>query len=72
MTTITVIAVVLCVGAIMTLIGRYLIERAHRPRGRFVESNGFRQHVIEMGTAAARRILSRSSFSMAQAPISRT
>ncbi len=49
MTTITVIAVVLCVGAIMTLIGRYLIERAHRPRGRFVESNGFRQHVIEMG-----------------------
>ena len=49
MTTITVIAVVLCAGAVITLIGRYLIERAHRPHGRFIESNGFRQHVMEMG-----------------------
>ncbi len=49
MTTITVIAVVLWAGVVITLIGRYLIERAHRPHGRFIESNGFRQHVMEMG-----------------------
>ena len=49
MTTITVIAVVLCAGAAITFVGKYLIERAHVPRGRFIEINGFRQHVIEMG-----------------------
>ena len=49
MTTITVIAVVLCAGAVITLIGRHLIERAHLPHGRFIDSNGFRQHVMEMG-----------------------
>jgi pimeloyl-ACP methyl ester carboxylesterase len=54
MTTITIIAVVLCGGAIVTLIGRYLIGRAHQPHGRFVESNGFRQHVIEMGAGGSK------------------
>jgi pimeloyl-ACP methyl ester carboxylesterase len=49
MTTITVIAVILCAGAAITFIGKRLIERAHVPRGRFIEINGFRQHVIEMG-----------------------
>ncbi len=53
MTTITVIAVILGGGALITLIGRFLIGRAHRPHGRFIESNGFRQHVIEMGDAGA-------------------
>jgi pimeloyl-ACP methyl ester carboxylesterase len=54
MTTITVIAIVLGAGAVITLIGRYLIEQAHLPHGRFIESNGFRQHVIEMGDGGSK------------------
>ena len=57
MTAITVIAVVLGAGAIITLIGRYLIERAYLPHGRFIESNGFRQHVIEMGDSGSKDFL---------------
>ena len=48
MTTLAVVAVVLCAGALITLIGTRLIERAHLPRGRFIEVDGFRQHVIEL------------------------
>jgi len=40
---------VLCVGAIITFIGARLIERAHPPRGRFVDLDGLRQHVVELG-----------------------
>lgn len=43
------VAVVLIVGAIVTLIGAAPIERAHPPRGRFVEVDGLRQHVVDIG-----------------------
>ncbi len=52
MTTLIVIAAVLCAGAVVTLVGTQLIERAHRPRGRFIDVGGFRQHVIELGGSA--------------------
>lgn len=52
MTTLVVIAVVLCAGAGLTFIGTRLIERAHLPRGRFIDVDGFRQHVIELGRGA--------------------
>ena len=48
-----VIAEVLAAGAVITIIGTRLIERIHPPRGRFVEVGGLRQHVAEMGDAAA-------------------
>jgi pimeloyl-ACP methyl ester carboxylesterase len=41
------------VGALITLAGARLIERVHPPRGRFVEIGGCRQHVLELGPAAA-------------------
>jgi pimeloyl-ACP methyl ester carboxylesterase len=47
-----VIAVILVIGAVITFIGKALIERAHRPRGRFVEIGGLRQHFIETGEPA--------------------
>lgn len=47
------VAVVLIVGAVVTLIGSWLIERAHPPRGRFVEIGGVRQHVAESGSDAS-------------------
>jgi pimeloyl-ACP methyl ester carboxylesterase len=43
------IATVLGVAAIVTFIGAALIERAHPPVGRFVEVDGCRQHVLELG-----------------------
>jgi len=49
----SVVAEILAAGAIVTLIGTRLIERAHPPRGRFVEVGGLRQHVAEMGDAKA-------------------
>ena len=51
--TLGVIAEILALGAIVTLIGAWLIERVHPPRGRFVEVGGLRQHVVEIGDAAA-------------------
>lgn len=48
MTTVAVIVAIFGAGAVITLIGARLIERAHRPRGRFIEIGGFRQHVIEL------------------------
>ncbi len=55
MTTITIVAIVLCAGAVITFIGKHLIERTHLPVGRFIEINGFRQHVIELGSGAGSR-----------------
>jgi pimeloyl-ACP methyl ester carboxylesterase len=52
MTTLVVVVAVICAGAVVTFIGARLIERAHRPRGRFIDVGGFRQHVIELGQAA--------------------
>ena len=37
MTALIVIVGVFCAGAVVTFVGSRLIERAHRPRGRFVE-----------------------------------
>ena len=48
MTTLAVVAAIFGAGAIITLIGARLIERAHRPRGRFIHVGGLRQHVIEL------------------------
>ena len=48
----SVAAEILGAGAAVTFIGARLIERAHPPRGRFVNSDGWRQHVVELGAAA--------------------
>jgi pimeloyl-ACP methyl ester carboxylesterase len=53
MTTLAIIVAVLCAGAVVTLIGTRVIDRVHRPRGRFIDVGGFPQHVIEMGASAA-------------------
>lgn len=52
MTTLAVVVALLGAGAVITLIGTRLIERAHLPRGRFIDVGGFRQHVIEMGRSS--------------------
>jgi pimeloyl-ACP methyl ester carboxylesterase len=48
MTTLAVVVAIFCASALVTLIGARLIERAHLPRGRFIDVDGFRQHVIEL------------------------
>jgi pimeloyl-ACP methyl ester carboxylesterase len=48
---ITVVAEILSAGAALTFVGTRLIERAHPPRGRFIDVNGLRQHVVELGAA---------------------
>jgi pimeloyl-ACP methyl ester carboxylesterase len=48
----TVVAAFLGGGAAVTFIGAKLIERAHPPRGRFLEIGGLRQYVVELGEAA--------------------
>jgi len=53
MHTLIVIAVVLALGALITAIGSWLIGRAHPPCGRFIKVRRIRQHVVELGTAAA-------------------
>jgi pimeloyl-ACP methyl ester carboxylesterase len=45
----TVAAEILAAGAVITFIGTRLIERAHPPRGRFLDIGGLRQHVVELG-----------------------
>jgi|SRR5665213_202756 len=45
----TVAAEVLGAGAVITFIGSRLIERVHPPRGRFIEIDGLRQHIVELG-----------------------
>ena len=52
MTTLAIVAAVFCAGAVITFIGARLIERTHLPRGRFIEIDGLRQHVIELGGRA--------------------
>jgi pimeloyl-ACP methyl ester carboxylesterase len=49
MTTLIIIVGLFCAGAVVTFVGARLVERAHRPRGRFVDVGGFPQHVVEMG-----------------------
>lgn len=53
MHTLSVVAEIFAAGAVVTFIGTRLIERVHPPRGRFAEIDGLRQHVAEMGDAAA-------------------
>jgi pimeloyl-ACP methyl ester carboxylesterase len=43
------IAIVLVIGAVVTLIGTALVGWAHPPRGRFVDVGGLRQHLAEDG-----------------------
>lgn len=52
MHTLVVVAEILAAGAVITFIGARLIERAHPPRGQFVDVGGLRQHVVELGTDA--------------------
>jgi pimeloyl-ACP methyl ester carboxylesterase len=52
MTTLIIVVAVLCAGCVATLIGRRLIDRAHRPRGSFIEVDGFRQHVVDLGNGS--------------------
>jgi pimeloyl-ACP methyl ester carboxylesterase len=54
MTALIVIVGVFCAGAVVTFVGSRLIERAHRPRGRFVDVGGLPQHVVESGPQDAR------------------
>ena len=56
-TTLAIIVAVLGAGAVITFIGTRLIERAHRPRGRFIDIGGFPQHVAEMGPRDAHDML---------------
>jgi pimeloyl-ACP methyl ester carboxylesterase len=49
MTTLIIIVAVFAAGAVITVVGGRLIERAHRPRGRFVDVGGLAQHVVEVG-----------------------
>jgi pimeloyl-ACP methyl ester carboxylesterase len=53
----TAAAEILGAGAVITFIGVRLIERAHPPRGRFIDSGGLRQHVVELGAAAGTPIV---------------
>jgi pimeloyl-ACP methyl ester carboxylesterase len=53
MRTLVVIAIVLALAALVTAVGSWLIGRGHPPRGRFVKVRRLRQHVVELGTAAA-------------------
>jgi pimeloyl-ACP methyl ester carboxylesterase len=46
------VAEILAAGAVITLIGKALIERAHPPRGCFIDIGGLRQHVVEIGADA--------------------
>jgi pimeloyl-ACP methyl ester carboxylesterase len=57
MTTLAIIVAIFCAGAAITFVGTKLIERAHKPRGRFIDVGGFPQHVIEMGPQDGRDAL---------------
>lgn len=52
MIAIALVAGLLCVSALVTLVCSRLIERAHPPRGRFVEIDGRRQHVVDLNNAS--------------------
>jgi len=53
MHTLIVIAVMLALAVLVTAAGSWLIGRAHPPRGRFIQVQRLRQHVVELGTAAS-------------------
>jgi pimeloyl-ACP methyl ester carboxylesterase len=55
MTTLVVVVAVFCAGAVVTFIGARVIDLVHRPRGRFIDVGGFRQHVIELGESGDAR-----------------
>jgi pimeloyl-ACP methyl ester carboxylesterase len=55
MIVLAIIAALLAAGAIVTLIGSVLIERAHPARGRRIDIGGLRQHVVELGPQADAR-----------------
>jgi pimeloyl-ACP methyl ester carboxylesterase len=48
MLAVIIIVALLGAGAIITLIGSWLIARAHPPRGRFIDAGGLRQHVVAL------------------------
>jgi pimeloyl-ACP methyl ester carboxylesterase len=50
-TTLIIVVAVFCAGAIVTAVGVRLIERRHKPRGRFIDAGGYRQHIVEIGRA---------------------
>jgi len=52
MTATVIIIIVLVAGAVATLVFTRLIERRHPPHGRFVEVDGLRRHVVELGHTA--------------------
>lgn len=52
MSALIIVAAVLFGGAVITAVGARLINRVHRPKGRFIDAGGFRQHVIEIGQGA--------------------
>ncbi len=52
MHTLAVVAEVVAAGAVATFIGTRLIERAHPPRGRFIDIGGLHQHVVELGAGS--------------------
>ncbi len=49
LTAVIIVVAIFGAGALITFVGTYLIERAHRPRGRFVAVAGVRQHVVDTG-----------------------
>src|SRR5579863_1065811 len=53
MTTLIIVVAVLCVGAVITVIGAPVIAWRHPPRGRFVDAGGYPQHIVEIGNAAS-------------------
>jgi pimeloyl-ACP methyl ester carboxylesterase len=53
MIALVIIVAMICAAALVTFIGTLLIERMHRPRGRFIDVDGFPQHIIETGQSDA-------------------
>ena len=50
-TTLIIVVAVLCVSAVVTVIGTRAIAWRHPPRGRFVDAGGNPQHIVEIGDA---------------------
>jgi pimeloyl-ACP methyl ester carboxylesterase len=50
-----VIVALLFAGAVITLVGSLLIERAHPPRGRRIKIGGLSQHIVELGAETGGR-----------------
>jgi pimeloyl-ACP methyl ester carboxylesterase len=52
MTALIIVVAIFCAGAAVTVVGAWLIEWKHPPRGRFIDASGYRQHVVELGDAS--------------------